>query len=164
LARATVFKALNELAKNGEISVVPGRGTGNPSNEYHIEGGSQNELVQTVNQFKRQTKVVHSVDKGGPRIEHKPNVLTKHKNQTRKSTSKRFEKPSLQEVQAYCQERKNSVDAQGFIDFYESKGWKIGKNPMRNWQAAIRTWERNDFQTSTPSQKQQHDEPPRRVL
>jgi len=55
-----------------------------------------------------------------------------------------FKKPSLIEVRAYCLSRKNSVDAESFLDFYESKGWKIGKNPMKDWQAAIRTWERNE--------------------
>ena len=51
--------------------------------------------------------------------------------------------PTLEEVKAYCQERGNYVDAQAFIDFYESKGWMIGKNKMKDWKAAVRTWERN---------------------
>lgn len=55
----------------------------------------------------------------------------------------RFKPPSLDEVKAYCQERKNNVDPQTFIDFYESKGWYVGKNKMRDWKAAIRTWEKN---------------------
>lgn len=54
----------------------------------------------------------------------------------------RFSKPTIEEVQAYCKERRNSVDAERFISFYESKGWKVGKNPMKDWKAAIRTWER----------------------
>jgi hypothetical protein len=53
-----------------------------------------------------------------------------------------FKKPNLEEIKAYCLERKNAVDAQMFRDFYESKGWLIGKNPMKNWHAAVRTWER----------------------
>ena len=54
---------------------------------------------------------------------------------------KSFKKPTLEEVQAYCKERQNTVDAQQFIDFYESKGWYIGKNKMKDWKAAVRTWE-----------------------
>ena len=54
-----------------------------------------------------------------------------------------FTKPTLDEVRAYCEERKNGIDAQHFIDHYESNGWKIGKTSMRDWKAAIRTWERN---------------------
>ena len=58
--------------------------------------------------------------------------------------SKRFVKPTLDDVQAYCQERQNNVDPESFIDFYESKGWKVGNQPMKDWKAAVRTWERRD--------------------
>lgn len=57
---------------------------------------------------------------------------------------KRFTPPTLEEVQAYCQERKNKVDPQRFIDFYTSKGWFVGKNKMKDWRAAVRTWEKKD--------------------
>lgn len=52
-----------------------------------------------------------------------------------------FEKPTVEEIAAYCAERKNSVDAQAFFDFYESKGWKVGAVKMRDWRACVRTWE-----------------------
>lgn len=54
---------------------------------------------------------------------------------------RRFRKPSLQEVLHYCLERNNGIDPYAFIDFYESKGWKVGNTPMKDWRAAIRTWE-----------------------
>ena len=58
------------------------------------------------------------------------------------STKKRtFRKPTIQEVKQYCIERNNNIDAQIFIDYYESVGWKVGKNSMKDWKAAIRTWE-----------------------
>lgn len=54
--------------------------------------------------------------------------------------------PSLEEVRAYCLERRNSVDPERFVDHYESNGWRIGgRSPMRDWRAAVRTWERNGF-------------------
>ena len=52
--------------------------------------------------------------------------------------------PKLEDVINYCNERNNGIDAQYFIDFYESKDWMIGKNKMKDWKAAVRTWERND--------------------
>ena len=55
----------------------------------------------------------------------------------------RFTKPTVEEVALYCQERMNGIDAQEFIDFYESKGWMIGKSPMKDWKACVRTWERS---------------------
>lgn len=54
---------------------------------------------------------------------------------------KKFSKPTLEEIVAYCEERKNSINAQHFFDFYESKGWKVGREPMKDWKACIRTWE-----------------------
>lgn len=64
----------------------------------------------------------------------------------------RFEKPTLEEIISYCKERKNNVDANQFYDFYESKGWMVGKNKMKDWKACIRTWERrnNNFSESVP--------------
>lgn len=56
----------------------------------------------------------------------------------------RFSPPSVQDVQDYCQERGNRVDAQRFVDFYAAKGWKVGAQPMRDWKAAVRTWEQRD--------------------
>jgi hypothetical protein len=53
--------------------------------------------------------------------------------------------PSFEMVQNYCTERKNSVSPKKFMDFYESKGWFVGKNKMKDWQSAIRTWENNDY-------------------
>ena len=54
--------------------------------------------------------------------------------------------PTLDEVKAYCNERNNRVDPERFIDYYTSNGWKVGKNPMKDWKAAVRTWERSDVQ------------------
>lgn len=54
--------------------------------------------------------------------------------------------PTLEEVKAYCSERGNKVDPERFIDYYTSNGWKVGKNPMKDWKAAVRTWERSDVQ------------------
>ena len=56
--------------------------------------------------------------------------------------AKRFYPPTLDEVKKYCEERKNNIDPMAFIDFYSSKGWMIGKNRMKDWKAAVRTWER----------------------
>lgn len=59
-----------------------------------------------------------------------------------KPTVKRFVPPTYDEVAAYCRERNNKVDPQCFLDFYASKGWKVGNQPMKDWRACIRTWEK----------------------
>jgi hypothetical protein len=56
----------------------------------------------------------------------------------------RFTPPTLEEVAAYCKERNNGVDPQKWYDFYSAKGWMIGKNKMKDWKAAVRTWEKSD--------------------
>ena len=59
--------------------------------------------------------------------------------------TKRFIPPTIDEIKFYCQERKNNVDAERFFNFYEMKGWMIGKNKMKDWKAAVRTWEGNTY-------------------
>ena len=56
----------------------------------------------------------------------------------------KFSKPSIEEIEAYCIERENTVNPIQFFDYYEANGWRVGKNPMKDWKAAVRTWERND--------------------
>lgn len=56
----------------------------------------------------------------------------------------RFKKPTIEEIKNYCKERNNNIDAEQFIDYYNANGWKVGKNPMKDWKAAIRTWERRN--------------------
>lgn len=66
------------------------------------------------------------------------------KSKKRSKTASRFTPPSLDEVIDYCNKRQNGVDPERFIDYYTSNGWKVGKNPMKDWKAAVRTWERSE--------------------
>ena len=75
----------------------------------------------------------------------KDNLIDKNNVPDKPATRPRFAKPTLEEVKAYCLERKNKVDAQRFFDYYESNGWKVGRNSMKDWKATVRTWERNTF-------------------
>lgn len=59
-----------------------------------------------------------------------------------KEKAKHFTPPTLEEVEDYCLERNNNVDPERFIDYYTSNGWMVGKNKMKDWKAAIRTWEK----------------------
>ena len=98
------------------------------------------------------------------RIENRDKIDLEREKEREKSLSpspsiKRFVKPSVDDVKAYCEGRKNSVDAERFVAYYESVGWRIGgKSPMRDWRAAVRTWERR--QTSEPQTKRKPDEIP----
>lgn len=69
------------------------------------------------------------------------------------SNTKRFKKPTFEEVKEYCQERNNSIDPQAFYDFYESKGWRVGNQSMKDWKACVRTWERREQPNKPPQSK-----------
>ena len=75
-------------------------------------------------------------------IEEDLDNCAKAPNEPTPTKSNKFNKPTLEEIQAYCLERNNDVDAERFFDYYESNGWMVGKNKMKNWKAAVRTWER----------------------
>ena len=68
----------------------------------------------------------------------------------------KFSPPTLEDVKAYCAERGNNVDAERFIDYYTANGWKVGKNPMKDWKAAVRTWERDQKQPPPQKPKPMH--------
>lgn len=82
------------------------------------------------------------------------------KKEAAKPPSRTFIKPTIEEVTAYCLERGGRVDPQAWLDHYESNGWKVGKNPMKDWRAAVRTWERTDYgpRATTPPQLGQSPE------
>ena len=65
----------------------------------------------------------------------------------------RFTPPTVEDVAAYCLERKNGIDAEEFCAFYSSKGWRVGSSPMRDWRAAVLTWEKKRAKTEGPEPK-----------
>ena len=142
--------------------------------------GRRRSLTVTAGSFKEQTKPDVNTDLTESMRQTKPDVnadLTESIRQTKpdvntdltesitpyinkkdnnkankKAECSRFAPPTLEEVRAYCRERGNRVDAQRFIDYYTSNGWKVGRNPMKDWKAAVRTWERNDGGAQSTSQ------------
>lgn len=77
----------------------------------------------------------------------KENTIEEKKTEEKRIEPKKataFAPPTLEEVQAYCWERSNNIDPQYFLDYYSSNGWKVGRNPMKDWKAAVRTWERKE--------------------
>jgi hypothetical protein len=86
-----------------------------------------------------------------------PNNIDNNKD-INKTTNKRaaaFVTPTLTEIEDYCRERQNSVDAERFLNYYEANGWMVGRNKMKDWKAAVRTWEqRENARPVQPKQKQ----------
>ena len=110
-----------------------------------------------------QTKVREISEKSPPEIEielEKEIKIEKEIDSSAKSTTtkrKRFEKPTLSEIEQYCIERKNNVNAEHFFDYYESNGWKVGKNSMKDWKAAVRTWERSEYRKLNSKKNSKED-------
>lgn len=77
------------------------------------------------------------------------NTMSNTKNKEDKISNTRFTPPTFEEVRAYCLERGNAIDPAQFIDYYTANGWKVGRNPMRDWRAAVRQWEARR-KTETP--------------
>ena len=97
-----------------------------------------------------QTNLRQISEKSPPEIEKELEIDIEKEKEIDSSAStttkrKRFEKPTLSQITQYCLERNNNVNAEQFYDYYESNGWKVGKNSMKDWKACVRTWERNGY-------------------
>ena len=86
---------------------------------------------------------VQKMDKGCPENGHN-NIGDININSLSLKGSSRFQKPTIEEIRQYCLEKGYNVDAEQFFNFYESKGWVVGKAPMKNWRAAVSTWNKRE--------------------
>ncbi|MDD3807374.1 MAG: hypothetical protein PHE86_04985 [Candidatus Marinimicrobia bacterium] len=111
---------------------------------YPIEIGQHNQYINNQNINNHSSMHTHK-------------KLDNQKKKTN-STKTKEEIPSLEQVKEYCKERKNNVDPEKWFDFYQAKGWMIGRNKMKDWRAAVRTWERMEQQSTKYSQVDEADE------
>jgi hypothetical protein len=88
-------------------------------------------------------QVVQKMDRGCPKSGHN-NKEDIYINSLSIKSSSRFQKPSLEEIREYCISRGNQVDPEQFFNFYESKGWMVGRSHMKDWKASVRTWEKRE--------------------
>lgn len=159
----SIFKDLGliDVLENGAIYMLDiqnfiGRGSSEADRKREYRQRIESDRTNV------QTNLRQISDKNPPEIELEIEKEIKIEiDSSAKSTTtkrKRFEKPTLSEIKAYCIERGNKVDAQHFYDYYESNGWKVGKNSMKNWQAAVRTWEKNSYTNTTKQTKKTNTE------
>tara|TARA_R110002020_G_scaffold9069_4_gene36279 strand:- start:2220 stop:2834 length:615 start_codon:yes stop_codon:yes gene_type:complete len=119
-----------------------------------------NNHIKRVNIYKRgskeiETRVITLVNMPS-KEKLTDNTTINNTNLTDNNKKARFKKPKLEEIKNYCQERNNNVDPEAFINFYESKGWQIGKETMKSWKACVRTWETRDKENSSMSKIHAH--------
>ena len=99
------------------------------------------DVEQPATQPTNNQQITNNQPTNNQQITTNKNDKNENNDKNEKNNISRFTPPTIDEVKAYCQERKNNVDAQKFIDFYSSKGWMVGKNKMKDWRASVRTWE-----------------------
>ena len=162
----SMFKELGlvEILENGAIYMLDiqnfiGKGS--------TEADRQRLYDRRISDERKQKKLTQSrnleeiLEKSTPEIELEKEIkIDKEIDSSAKSTTtkrKRFEKPTLSEIKQYCIERKNNVNAEQFYDYYESNGWKVGKNSMKDWKAAVRTWERSEYRKPNSKKNSKED-------
>ena len=147
-----LFKACLTYGKTGTVPELRG-------NERFVWPGIKSQIDRDTQKYKEKcgklaknfrkdhspdgAQLEPNWDANGSKAKEKAKEKEKVKKEKTPSESKRkvFSPPTAEEVRDYCQERKNGIDANAFVDFYAAKGWLVGKTPMRDWQAAVRTWE-----------------------
>jgi len=128
-SKTTISKWVSELVKEGfvEVKLTYKEGTKQIDKRYiQIKKGAS--LKKQVNPLSENLKDNNTI--------------------VNNNTTYSNKKPSIEDIKQYCLQRNNGIDAEQFFDFYESKNWYVGKNKMKNWQAAIRTWEKRKTKTS----------------
>lgn len=144
LSYTAVRVAINHLKTTGEIAVKV-------TNKYSLitianwtlyqqEGGKKTRKTAAKKAGEQQANNRQTADNGDIHL-----ITNKQGNNETSIGTSRFTPPTVEEIRSYCKKRNNSVDPQRFYDYYQSNGWKVGKNPMKDWQAAIRsTWEKGE--------------------
>lgn len=149
-----LFRALLEYSATGAAPELRG-------NERFVFPGMRSQIDRDIEKYNAKcARNRENGEKGGghspPNAPERPRTPTKDKDKEKDKDkdisfppdgvkdSARAHRPTVEEVAAYCRERGNRVDAERFVDFYASKGWKVGNQPMKDWKACVRTWERRE--------------------
>ena len=122
-----------------KINVQESNNTQNEQVENCTSGNEEtNALKEKIKCLEKEIEVLKNNNIG------KNNNTQESDNTPKAEKKERFKAPTVEEVQEYCTERGNNIDAQHFVDYYSARGSMLGKNHIKDWKACVRTWERND--------------------
>ena len=135
-------------AERAEINRINGRKGGNPN----FRKGQPNPYYKTTDSVMEDNPNITEIDaditEDNPKVKEskveQSKVKSKENPKGEKKTASRFSAPTVDEVRAYAQEKGYNVDAEHFVDYYTSNGWRVGRNPMKDWKATVRTWASRD--------------------
>ena len=125
-----------------------GKKGGRPKKQNESESeASENHMLSTCKAYEKHTenenintlslnRDIKSIDKNNSKKDKETDIYT-------------FKAPTVEEVAAYCRERRNNVDAERFVSYYTAIGWKVGRNPMLDWRASVQSWENNGISNET---------------
>lgn len=139
LSEQQIRTALTKLKSTNEITIKT-------TSKYSIISIQNYDVYQETDQQINQqaTKYQPSSNHNHRYIDIQNNIDILKKEKINKK-EKKFQKPTLEEIQNYISEKGLKVSAEGFIDYYEANGWKIGRNNMKDWKATLRNWDRREF-------------------
>lgn len=132
-AALSVFTLIRPTLDSGRIK-AQNRLNKSKTNEEQNENKTESNAHQTRKEKEREKEKEKEVE-----VEREKDILKENYKR------KKFTPPAVDEVAAYCQERRNGINAQHFVDYYASRNWMLGKVKMSDWRAAVRTWERNGY-------------------
>jgi len=118
--------------------------------------GGKQKVANASKSYQKVAKVADNDSKNKSESESKNENRNESESEIKNNSdkTKRFIKPTIQEIKDYCLERKNNVDVNKFFNYYEANGWKVGKNAMKDWKACVRTWEGNNFNNNTKTNEE----------
>ena len=143
ISRRTAIYILNDLVERGFLL-----------KEETIHDGVKRVLYQVNRGSAEIAPVVQKLHRGSAEIAPNniiDNISISNDIDDSNKRKAKFVKPTIEDIRCFCEERNNGIDADEFFNFYESKGWVIGKSPMKDWKACIRTWERNKLKSQRPT-------------
>ena len=164
LTTKAVSEAVNTLVTAGMVALYEFEGKPYlylPTwNDHQSVRAKRSKFPEPCEYMKSSASICKQMNTNAPVIQSESESISEKEtrsNERVKKSAARFTAPTVEEVSAYCRERGNCVDAERFCSFYASNGWKVGKNPMQDWKAAVRTWEKNglDGRREKPSKAPQ---------
>lgn len=149
-----ISQIISSLVSKGYISVLYIRDNQEiKERQIHINRPPYPEVVNKLNTYLENDKGGSKYPKEGYLENAKENNISMNNinnNINKENAKRKFSKPTLEEINQYCLERNNGINAEAFYDFYESKDWYVGKNKMKDWKACVRTWERRESTKAKP--------------
>lgn len=141
---ASLRSAINEMRDNGYCAMKPVRINNKIARwKYLFSGEKLTEKLLCDFLQVENLNVENRAQYNNILNEYNKEIEKEDNNKSLSSKKKRFVKPTIDQIDAYIKEKNLHFDADGFFDYYESKGWLVGKSPMKDWKAACRTWEHN---------------------